>query len=76
MTPLDPSTIAALLKPSQLATPNPQIGPLRYYDKEMRCARRRCTSPTFVKVRGIPRCMTHALEDLNTIIVESSVEGG
>lgn len=45
-----------------------QYGPLRHWDKEMRCACRGCGSSTFYKVNGIPRCMTHALRELNLII--------
>lgn len=76
MKPLDSSTIAALLKPTQVATPKPQYGPLRWYDKEMRCANRGCSGPTYCKVRGIPRCMKHALEDLNEIAHRLMLEGG
>jgi hypothetical protein len=50
-----------------------QFGPLRHFDKEMRCAKRRCGSSTFYKIHGMPRCMTHALEELNSMLVERGV---
>jgi hypothetical protein len=62
-----------------LYPPPIQKGPLRRYDKEMRCAnkyglhQRECGSPTYFKVSGIPKCMTHALDDLNTMLVERGV---
>src|SRR5678815_242978 len=47
----------------------PQYGPLRRYDREMRCMsgtkQRRCGSPTNYKVKGVPLCSTHALHELN-----------
>jgi len=46
----------------------PQYGPLRQFDRAMRCACRGCGSSTFFKVNGIPRCMIHALRELNVII--------
>lgn len=46
----------------------PQYGPLRQFDKEMRCACRGCGSSTFYKVRDIPRCMSHALRELNYML--------
>jgi hypothetical protein len=45
-----------------------QYGPLRQFDTAMRCACRGCGSSTFHKVNGVPRCMTHALRELNMII--------
>lgn len=53
--------------------PNPQKGPLRFFDKEMRCANRGCGSPTHLKVEGIQRCMAHALDRLNEMLVERGV---
>ena len=46
----------------------PQYGPLRQHDREMRCASRGCGSSTFYKVLGTPRCMTHALRQLNDML--------
>lgn len=67
-TEVDPTTIL-----KEYPVP-PQRGPLRQFDKEMRCMngekQRRCGSSTFLKVNGVPKCMTHALNDLNNIIVE------
>lgn len=47
-----------------------QHGPLKQYDREMRCACRGCGSSTFYKVYGIPRCTTHALRELNYRLYE------
>lgn len=46
-----------------------QFGPLRWYDKEMRCACRGCGSPTYCKLKGIPRCLMHALREMNEMLV-------
>ena len=51
-----------------------QRGPLLHYDREMRCASKGCGSSTFLKVKGIPRCMTHALTELNEMLVALGVE--
>ena len=65
--------IARLLKEDektpQAKPPTPQRGPLRWYDHEMRCTKKRCASPTYAKVDGIPRCMMHALQDLNELVI-------
>lgn len=45
-----------------------QMGPLRWFDKEMRCTERRCGSPTYCKVVGIPLCTMHALTRLNEML--------
>lgn len=50
-----------------------QFGPLRRFDKEMRCASRGCGSSTFFRVRGIPRCISHALRELNEMLVELGI---
>lgn len=75
--PLSNEEIARLLATTspQEATYEPlmpahiQRGPLRWYDKEMRCALRGCTSPTYCRINGIPRCMIHALHDLNELLL-------
>jgi hypothetical protein len=53
--------------------PIEQYGPLRWYDKEMRCASRGCSSPTYCKVQGIPYCTMHSLRRLNEMLVEKGV---
>jgi hypothetical protein len=53
-----------------------QFGPLRHFEREMRCACRGCGSSTFYKVNGIPRCMTHALRELNLMLFDLGVKGG
>lgn len=47
-----------------------QFGPLRWHDKEVRCASRGCASPTYLKVSRVPRCMVHALRELNEMLIE------
>jgi hypothetical protein len=47
-----------------------QSGPLRWVDKSDRCASRGCGTQTFAKVKGVPRCMKHALVELNEMLVE------
>lgn len=69
---LDLDTINEILKPQPIQTEehaNRQKGPLRFYDTEMRCTSRRCGSPTYIKVSGVAKCKTHALHDLNDIIL-------
>jgi hypothetical protein len=75
--PLSPEQIQELLKPKERVTESrtPQVGPLRWFDKEMRCANRNCGSSTFCKVQGIPRCMMHSLHELNSMLVEAGFDG-
>jgi hypothetical protein len=51
-------------------TQNIQNGPLRWYDTEMRCVSRGCSSPTHCKVEGLPLCMMHSLRKLNELCIE------
>jgi len=51
----------------------PQDGPLRWIDTEKRCASRGCGSSTHCKVNGIPRCMKHALSELNEMLIKLGV---
>jgi len=83
---LDAETIEKLLKgeiaslskktptgvPGQASIlPRPiQLGPLKWYDTTQPCASRGCTSPTYIKIRGISYCTTHALNMLNQIIIQ------
>jgi len=46
-----------------------QYGPLRRFDRELRCASRGCGSPTYYKVDHIPYCTTHALRELNEMVM-------
>lgn len=83
--PLDSDQIEALLKgaltkeatprgsktPTATLLPRPvQFGPLRVYDVADRCAQRNCSAPTHFKINGIPKCMSHALTELNKLIVQ------
>ena len=53
----------------------PQEGPLRFFDKEMRCSSRGCSSATYAKVQGVPRCSIHALHELNEMLVGAGFKG-
>lgn len=78
---LTPQQIQELLKPKEKAPvgskypKTPQVGPLRWYDREMRCAKRGCSSPTYCKVQGVPYCMKHSLEELNLMLVAAGYQG-
>lgn len=52
-----------------------QVGPLRYTEKERRCASRGCGGSTHYFVQGIPRCVCHALQELNEILVSAGFRG-
>lgn len=76
---LDFDTITRLLADEQLTPqrkfPIPiQEGPLRFVDEKLRCASRNCSSPTYIKIKGIPYCMMHSLRELNEIIVNMMLE--
>lgn len=51
-----------------------QFGPLRHFDREMRCASRGCSSPTHFKLQGIPLCMIHCLRKMNEMLLALGVE--
>jgi hypothetical protein len=53
----------------------PQTGPLRFSDREAICTTRRCGSPTYLKVQGAPKCMMHALIELNEMLVNAGFQG-
>ena len=62
-------------KPKAEPRPRPiQVGPLRFFDTEFRCASRGCGSSTRWKVCGIPRCVVHALRELNDMLHALGVE--
>jgi hypothetical protein len=82
---LDQEQIEALLKgdlaraatprgsktPTVTLLPRPvQFGPLQVFDTTGRCAQRNCSSPTHFRVNGIPKCSSHALTELNKLILE------
>lgn len=46
-----------------------QVGPLKYHEKSERCASRGCGSPTYITVDNVRRCLTHALYELNRLII-------
>lgn len=52
-----------------------QFGPVRWFDTEMRCTRRGCNSPTYLRVNRIPECMKHAVDTLNCMIVDMQKGG-
>jgi hypothetical protein len=65
-------------KSSRLAELYPttqQEGPVRYVDTEMRCGTRGCSSPTYIKVNGLPRCSAHAIKECNSMLVDAGFRG-
>lgn len=73
--PLDNATLERLLTPKEYPVVQ-QYGPLRWFDKEMRCVSRGCSSPTYCKVEHKPLCMIHSLRTLNELLTESSEKVG
>lgn len=87
--PLDEQQIAALLerktrgsgnsKPAapqverKKFLPEPQRGPVRHYDREMRCTRKGCNSPTYFKFQHLPECMIHVIQSCNELLVLKGV---
>lgn len=58
-----------------------QHGPLRRFEREMRCVHVRehgngknCNSSTFFKLMGIPLCMMHALNEMNKMLFERGID--
>lgn len=74
--PLDASFIESLLEKSSTKTYDipEQFGPLRHFDREMRCASRGCGSSTYYKLQGIPYCMTHSLRTMNEMLINLGVD--
>lgn len=77
--PLDFDTIQGLLKEQALKEmPHhglPQLGPLRWHDETRRCCSRRCGTATNFTVQGSPKCMIHALEELNAMLINQGFKG-
>lgn len=78
---LDTETILALLGPQHAdRTANKSISPfprpeqtskfVRWYDVGMRCASRGCSSPTYVKLKGVPYCMKHMIHNMDKLLNE------
>ena len=72
--PLTQEQISRILTPPkpqvQVSNAPPQNGPLKFYDREMRCASRGCGSSTYCKVEHVPLCMMHSLRKLNELVVQ------
>jgi len=47
-----------------------QIGPLRYMEKDDKCASRGCSGPSRIQVKGVPYCSSHALYALNELYMK------
>jgi hypothetical protein len=75
MTSLDIDTIQELLKQDKVfetVHPRPvQLGPLQWKDTTDRCAARGCSTPTYIRIGGIPYCTSHALYALNLIVIKT-----
>jgi hypothetical protein len=80
--PLDQATLERLsaVRTKMVAAKNgypapPQEGPLRFTERESICTSRGCSSPTYMKVQGAPKCMMHALIELNEMLVNAGFRG-
>ena len=51
-----------------------QKGPFRISDREERCTERRCSSPTYYKINGAPKCAIHALRQLNEMVLDKEYD--
>ena len=71
--PISLDKVNELLGPKPVTTT--QHGPVRFFDKIMRCADRGCGSGTYIKVQGVPRCMIHALKECNEMLYEAGFKG-
>lgn len=72
---LSPEFIKGLLETPEERYPRvEQFGPLRWFDVEMRCACRGCSSPTHCKLEGIPRCGMHSLKLMNEMLTTETGE--
>jgi len=67
---LSPEKLKELLEPKPVYEPTPQNGPLRWYDREMRCCKKGCGSSTYCKIEHKPFCMKHALDELNKLCIQ------
>lgn len=63
-----------LLRPEPAAIPEQTSKYVRWFDKEMRCASKGCSSPTYIKVEGVPYCMMHTIRKLTEILDALEVE--
>jgi hypothetical protein len=64
---LSPDFIKTLLKQEDGPRSN-QTGRIRFYDKEMRCTSRGCSSPTYICLDRIPLCMMHVILKCNELL--------
>jgi hypothetical protein len=48
-----------------------QTGRIIWYDKEMRCASRGCSSPTYIRFDRVPTCMMHTILKCNELLSEA-----
>lgn len=68
---LSPEQIASILKHEDEPR-STQTGRIRFYDKEMRCASRGCSSPTYIKLDGIEYCMMHIILKCNELLGDTN----
>jgi len=75
---LDEAAILALLSGEEKAKKAEareraiQVGSLKYMDKADRCVNRGCGSTTMIRINGIVRCPTHALYELNRLLIAAT----
>jgi hypothetical protein len=87
--PLSQEQIAALMGPTKRTpTSTPVIEPphrtyknkrntkhVKWCDTEMSCLSRRCGSPTWIKINGVPKCNTHAIIELSKLLDPEEIIG-
>lgn len=72
----DDALAEELLNERETNSPYPeivQVGPLRWYDKEMRCASKGCSAPTYMRLQGIQYCWVHAIRKMNVMLNELGI---
>ena len=75
ITGIELESLGTVIADGPLNYPAPeQFGPLRWYDKEMRCSRKGCGSPTYCRLQHAPLCMMHVIRKMNEMLIELGVE--
>jgi hypothetical protein len=68
-------SLGTVISEGSSSYPRPeQYGPVRWYDKTLRCASRGCSSPTYCKLKGTPYCLMHIIGRMNEMLLELGVD--
>lgn len=75
--PLSDETLQLLLAKASGPIYAQQIGPLRWYpsDKPRRCVNRGCGSVTPYRLNGLPKCLAHAISEMNEMLIRAGFTG-